>query len=45
MAVAEAPPRAARKRPAKVKVAPEDFLRVAQFLDTKVLVERPSRFA
>jgi MoxR-like ATPase len=41
MTVAEAPPRAARKRPAKVKVAPEDFLRVAQFLNTKVLVERP----
>lgn len=46
MAVATAAPPRSRSRAsangakAKVKVTPEDFLRVAQFLDTKVLVER-----
>lgn len=41
MATTEAPPRTRRRTAApKVKVTPEDFVRVARFLDTQVLVER-----
>lgn len=41
MATTDAPPRPRRRTAAaKVKVTPDDFVRVARFLDTQVLVER-----